>query len=852
MLRRYIFINFIRRSNFIRKLIHQEKDGTITVFLSLILILILSMLLTIIEGARVDTAKVFSQRALTSAMDSVLSQYYGPLWEEYHIFGYYEESKVQDQILKDKLDEGIKFTLAPSTDLKIKNSTDIYNFYDTEIQEIVIKNKTALTDYQGELFRNEAVEYMKYRELGNGIQFLLDKLNLLETPKQLSYVYDKKQKAEEELVEIDRGLLELMELLDGVRTSKNGIVVKNGTLSANQSFVKKICLEAPTMEHVAINRNEVFQVLKPYYVNPGESVSLIIDNLKTLSEQEEKYSDFNNQLEGIVEAIKVKNNELDKLNSLPSKTHEVAAEIFLKEQEIKSLKQRKKEVEKNYSEQNKAMDELLNSIKKSTKNLNKLLDDIKPIISTSISCLNTLILKTKVAAPLIKEYQDYLESNKGVMEAEIFKELKKEAQGLEKYIGSGENDYDFIGMKTILEKNLSSLNQVEVLIGQGESQLSKQKWEDCKDSYQDVAERLKQYNIKGLKLDYSSLVIDKKNMDNPINEMNNLLSQSMLSFIIDPKLLSDSELPKNILPSDVAKMSSSNTDFFKQFQEFFKAASSQKSSDGVPSIFGSLGQNFDFTSFITNGVNTVADGLLYQEYLKEHFYYFNNNKKDKQKPSALSYELEYLISGKSSDVQNLTSVIMRIALIRTALDFAAVISDSVKRNEAKALAMALVGFTGLPILVGVIQTVILLAWAFCEALYDVCALMMGKEVPILKKTVELQLPELFLINRTYLQNKAKDMNNSKNLTFSYMDYLNLFLFIKNRTDLAYNTMDLVQENLKLRYDLDKFQMEHCLFGFEVEAQFVIPSNFTNLNIVNKVFTNKDKGFPYHTKASYSY
>ena len=123
------------------------------------------------------------------------------------------------------------------------------------------------------------------------------------------------------------------------------------------------------MEHVAINRNEVFQVLKPYYVNPGESVSLIKDNLKTLSEQEEKYSDFNNQLEGIVEAIKVKNNELDKLNSLPSKTHEVAAEILLKEQEIKSLKQSKKEVEKNYSEQKKVMDELLDSIKKAPKTL---------------------------------------------------------------------------------------------------------------------------------------------------------------------------------------------------------------------------------------------------------------------------------------------------------------------------------------------------------------------------------------------------------------------------------------------------------------------------------------------------
>ena len=67
--------------------LHIKEEGTITVFLSLILLLILSLLFTMIEGARVNTAKVFAERALTAAMDSTLAEYYGPLWEEYHIFG---------------------------------------------------------------------------------------------------------------------------------------------------------------------------------------------------------------------------------------------------------------------------------------------------------------------------------------------------------------------------------------------------------------------------------------------------------------------------------------------------------------------------------------------------------------------------------------------------------------------------------------------------------------------------------------------------------------------------------------------------------------------------------------------
>ena len=76
---------------------------------------------------------------------------------------------------------------------------------------------------------------------------------------------------------------------------------------------------------------------------------------------------------------------------------------------------------------------------------------------------------------------------------------------------------------------------------------------------------------------------------------------------------------------------------------------------------------------------------------------------------------------------------MQITLLRTVMDFASIVGDSTKRNEARALAILLVGFTGLPILIGITQAIILLAWSFAEALLDVCALMMGKEIPVIKK-----------------------------------------------------------------------------------------------------------------------
>ncbi len=66
---------------------YKKPEGSITVFLSLILLLILSLIMGIVEGARVNTARIFAARALTTAMDSVLAEFYDPLMEEYHLLG---------------------------------------------------------------------------------------------------------------------------------------------------------------------------------------------------------------------------------------------------------------------------------------------------------------------------------------------------------------------------------------------------------------------------------------------------------------------------------------------------------------------------------------------------------------------------------------------------------------------------------------------------------------------------------------------------------------------------------------------------------------------------------------------
>ena len=62
-----------------------KKQGEITIFLSLIVISILSLFLGLLESARTAGSRLYAQMAADSAVISVMSQYNRTLWEMYHL-----------------------------------------------------------------------------------------------------------------------------------------------------------------------------------------------------------------------------------------------------------------------------------------------------------------------------------------------------------------------------------------------------------------------------------------------------------------------------------------------------------------------------------------------------------------------------------------------------------------------------------------------------------------------------------------------------------------------------------------------------------------------------------------------
>ena len=63
------------------------RKGSITVFLSLILVLLFSFLMTTLEAARIQGAKAYLSMVSNLAGDSFLAGYYYPLFQDYRLFG---------------------------------------------------------------------------------------------------------------------------------------------------------------------------------------------------------------------------------------------------------------------------------------------------------------------------------------------------------------------------------------------------------------------------------------------------------------------------------------------------------------------------------------------------------------------------------------------------------------------------------------------------------------------------------------------------------------------------------------------------------------------------------------------
>lgn len=244
--------------------------------------------------------------------------------------------------------------------------------------------------------------------------------------------------------------------------------------------------------------------------------------------------------------------------------------------------------------------------------------------------------------------------------------------------------------------------------------------------------------------------------------------------------------------------------------------------------------------------DALQEKLLFHEYLMHQFSSaVSADRVNLENGTALSYELEYLLEGKSSDIQNLKGVAHKLLLLREAVNFAYLLTDESKQLQAEALAVAITGLVGIAPLASAVRYGILLAWAYGESILDVRSLLAGGKVAIVKTP---QTWQLALENIGELVNRSGGETKQDENGLSYEMYLRLLLFTEDEAQLTLRSLDLIEKNMQRQPGGAYFAADALVESLTAKTSFSISPLFLSLRFI----TSYREAFTYQATTSKSY
>lgn len=262
----------------------------------------------------------------------------------------------------------------------------------------------------------------------------------------------------------------------------------------------------------------------------------------------------------------------------------------------------------------------------------------------------------------------------------------------------------------------------------------------------------------------------------------------------------------------------------------------------IDSIPSKIYSNVDYNWKKSGALEENARKALTGQYIFDKFNSFVQNRG----VSPLAYEIEYIIEGKKSDKENLDKIVNKIIIIREGFNLIYLAKNSVKREEAYQMALAITGFTGMPVVIRITQFLILGAWAYAESIVDVKDLLAGYRVKLLKEENEWNLSLSGIKNL-----KSTDAKREKRGGLSYEDYLRVMLFTQNKSEQILRIMDIIEVNIQNKYNKN-FKVSECMVGCSVSTEYEVKRVFSIIGYAKDYIVYKDDKFLIKIKQSFVY
>lgn len=448
--------------------------------------------------------------------------------------------------------------------------------------------------------------------------------------------------------------------------------------------------------------------------------------------------------------------------------------------------------------------EILQKRKELAKNLNELSEEKGKMEQELEGILKNLAAYEKSAGEVTANLE---EVSKGLQDEELDESYKitlhEELKAILDMTSESGEWYQQIGTaRKNAEKNLKELNTVQIPLAE---------------SFSD--EEILNGNVEKMLKRAENAISECRNVEIPVSEaaVDNKyeFSGKMLLKTVQ-KLITEGVFP--LIVDNQSALSKRTVDLKEQPSSGKK----EKTGDGGKSIFQTA---------VDNSKDTLTLNIYLTEYMDCYMDHGN-------------YDLEYILGKNNSDKENLKSVINQLVYLRQAMNLMYLLSDGGKKQQARAVAAAILAVTGNAALIQAMTMILLTAWAYAEAVSDVRSLVDGNKVDFLKKAGSWNLS----------LEQAADCRNWSNTTRSegktgmnYKEYLRILLFFHSRNVNMFRGLDIIQWNI-CRKDPD-FRISRCVYSLSVNFSFHVNPVFVS---AGGFLLNKGSGFTYEHREQKKY
>ena len=827
-------------------------NGTICVFLALVILLIMSLVLVFLESASHAASKSYAQMLLKTSTGSVLGEYYGPLFAEYGILA---------------IDSGFDTKKSDSKELErrlLRYMDD--NVWDYTCEDIRVTEMKKLLDENGTEFMSQAAEYEKYAAPEDVLDEITSRLKSLGDQKTITKVMEKRMDIEDELAIIDKKTLELMKLIDGVNLTMGAKTSSLLGYEIEDWFIKKMFVGENTMTGTGINNPSVYARLKDRYADIVDlsstyrsALSLYAGKLKALSSDMDKLEAMQTQIGVCNETIKALQKQIEntakEIAALQTELANLEENVPDDDTEQKGKEEYEQEIADLYAdidefneqiaenerliadttdiieelnekimERQLEIGEIADSLKKVSDYTYTLLVEVESMLIRVCDIVDEIAEKQEKVKPLIDDFESVLRTVGTVLSDDFKQELEETLDFMKAYVGYGNNKVtttDFDAIKKTAEYDLNLLTGIDVEAYRFSGS----------DTYEEVTEKLGrlpkdenifyEFSYSGFSFDYSE--IQESALENKlVAEFENNVSDGYLSlFLPDNVKLSDNSMLSELLPSLWYEVEGEDEEDLDDITD----GADDKGGGELLSDADERSGLSDIADMVSDGFESLGSKLLSSMYMRHQFKSFKN--RSAEGDTVLDYELEYILSGFETDKANLSAAATKIMLLRLAICTVYTLTQKDLKAQAQTLAISIMGFTGLPFLITIVKYLILFLWAAAQAVIETAAIMRGKKVPVIPNSESfcLTLAELPLF-ATLVDEKADNFAESQ-LYLDYDDYLLVLTLLQSEKTTAARAMDIIQENIRYKYN-DDFLINNAVTSFSCTATFMAPYKYTNL------------------------